>query len=251
MKLLFNQGKYAPLIRFLQGASDALGSISSTAAGQSSGTAAGAAAGSISAADAARKQAEQLLWGANRLSVTSWLVAALDQVEGQFRGVGLALLMERWVKWEAELANSTVCVLQLVLCKRTAPAAKIMLKFLRCTLHDTRRQNTHHAMHPGACTTHTPCWQDLVICNACGLLNHCCVCTNLALQVCIISTGSRPAGRTAAPPSPFNLQLQQQCQCAAGCPAACRTAAALHAQPCCGCWLPAWPGASVPAAQVS
>jgi hypothetical protein len=102
MKVLFNQGKYGPLIRLLQGASEALGSAASTAAANTAGTAAqsSSAAGSgssagASPADAAKKEAGLLLWGANRLSVTSWLVAALDKVEGQFRGVGLALLMER------------------------------------------------------------------------------------------------------------------------------------------------------------
>jgi hypothetical protein len=98
MKVLFNQGKYGPLIRFLQGASEALGSATSTAAESTSGPAAqhaGAGSGVVSAAEAARKEAELLLWGANRLNVASWLVAALDKVEGQFRGVGLALLMER------------------------------------------------------------------------------------------------------------------------------------------------------------
>jgi hypothetical protein len=99
MKVLFNQGKYGPLIRFLQGASEALGRAASTAAEPSSGPAAGAASGAISEAEAARNEAEVLLWGANRVNVASWLVAALDKVEGQFRGVGLALLMERWVVW--------------------------------------------------------------------------------------------------------------------------------------------------------
>jgi hypothetical protein len=100
MKVLFNQGKFGPLIRFLQGASEALGSLSSTAAGQSS-----------TAAGASKMEAAVLLWGANRLSVTNWLVAALDKVEGQFRGVGLALLMERWVEAEAGiLLQHRVCV---------------------------------------------------------------------------------------------------------------------------------------------
>lgn len=103
MNVLFNQGKYAPLIRFLQGASEALGKAPSSAAGPSSGTAAAAGSGGALPGEAARAQAELLLWGADRVSVTSWLVAALDQVEGQFRGVGLALLMERCVAWEAGL----------------------------------------------------------------------------------------------------------------------------------------------------
>jgi hypothetical protein len=109
LKVLFNQGKYGPLIRFLQGASEALGMASTTAAESSSGPAAGAGSGAVSAAEAARKEAELLLWGANRLNVASWLVAALDKVEGQFRGVGLALLMERCVIWWL-VAEDAVCI---------------------------------------------------------------------------------------------------------------------------------------------
>lgn len=99
LKVLFNQGKYAPLIRLVQGASEALGAVAAhgrqppTASGSAGGAAGSGAA--VSASEQARREAEQLLWDAKGLSVASWLVVALENVEGQFRGVGLGLLMDR------------------------------------------------------------------------------------------------------------------------------------------------------------
>lgn len=96
MRMLFNSGKHETLIRMLEGASTILAqSTPQATAGE--GHSSAAAAGGSSATESARSSAGDLLWCGGGVGVLQWLIVAVEQVELQYKGIALGLMLQRWV----------------------------------------------------------------------------------------------------------------------------------------------------------